>query len=280
MSRTSDKIEHLRRTAAEHPEYGEVLAPFEALFAYLDGKEDATGIRFAVPEGDGAQRVAGGIPLLSPESLSVERGAAVAFLSGVVGVLRRVGREGQEHLNRIDRGASDGSLDLSALYAACLARDREEIDAAAQALSVPAALLAFVLEIPLKTALERVSEGVSPERFDGWKEGYCPVCGSRAGMDELAGEEGKRFLSCSTCFFRWPFPRIRCPFCGNTDPETLSYFTAGDGPVRVGVCRKCSRYLKTRDARLGNAGVPLDAEDLATIHLDLLAGKEGFERAK
>jgi len=280
MSRTADKIAHLRRTAAAHPEYGEVLAPFEAVFAYLDGKEDATGIRFAVPEDNGAQRVAGGIPLLSPESLSVERDAAVAFLSGVVGVLRRVGRQGREHLDRIERGASDGSLDLAALYAACLARNRGEIDAAAQALSVPAALLAFVLEIPLKTALERVSSGVSPERFDGWKEGYCPVCGSRAGMDELAGEEGKRFLSCSACFFRWPFPRIRCPFCGNTDPETLSYFTAGDGPVRVGVCRKCSRYLKTRDARLGNAGVPLEAEDLATIHLDLLAGKEGFERAK
>jgi FdhE protein len=46
------------------------------------------------------------------------------------------------------------------------------------------------------------------------------------------------------------------------------------------VCRKCSRYLKTRDARLGDADVPLEAEDLATLHLDLLAGKEGFERGK
>jgi formate dehydrogenase maturation protein FdhE len=32
--------------------------------------------------------------------------------------------------------------------------------------------------------------------------------------------------------------------------------------------------------RLGNADVPLEAEDLATLHLDLLAGKEGFERGK
>ncbi|MBW6504711.1 hypothetical protein K0B90_10625 [bacterium] len=27
-------------------------------------------------------------------------------------------------------------------------------------------------------------------------------------------------------------------------------------------------------------GMPLEAEDLATLHLDLLAGKEGFERGK
>ncbi len=280
MSRTADKIAHLRKTAFEHPEYIDLLLPFEEIFAYIDGKEAGTGIRFAVPEGNEAERVRGGLPLLSPEALSVDPDAATAFLSGLLGVLRRVGREGHADLDRIGGGLSGGSLDLASLYVACLTRKRDVVDQAAAALSVQAPLLAFVLEIPLKTALERVSSSLPPERFDGWKEGYCPVCGSRAGMAELSGDEGKRWLSCSACFFRWPYPRIQCPYCGNSDPETLSYFTAGDGPTRVGVCRKCSRYLKTRDARLGNADVPLEAEDLATLHLDLLAGKEGFERGK
>jgi FdhE protein len=280
MGGTAEKIAHLRKTASEHPEYIDVLLPFEAIFEYVEGKETGTGIRFAVPEGNGAERVRGGLPLLSPEGLSVDRAAAAAFLSGLLDVLRRVGREGHADLDRIEGGLSDGSLDLASLYAACLTRTRDVVDRAAAALSVQAPLFAFVLEIPLKTALERVSSSLPPERFDGWKEGYCPVCGSRAGMAELSGEEGKRRLSCSACFFRWPYPRIRCPYCGNADPETISYFTAGDGPTRVGVCRKCSRYLKTRDARLGNADVPLEAEDLATLHLDLLAGKEGFERGK
>jgi len=280
MSRTADKIAHLRKTAFEHPEYIDVLLPFEEIFAYVDGMEGGTGIRFAVPEGNGSERVRGGLPLLSPEVLSVDRDAATAFLTGLLGVLRRVGREGHADLDRIGGGLSAGSLDLASLYVACLTRKRDVVDQAAVALSVQAPLLAFVLEIPLKAALESVSSSLPPERFDGWKEGYCPVCGSRAGMAELSGEEGKRHLSCSACFFRWPYPRIQCPYCGNADPETLSYFTAGDGPTRVGVCRKCSRYLKTRDARLGNADVPLEAEDLATLHLDLLAGKEGFERGK
>jgi len=280
MSRTADKIAHLRKTAFEHPEYIDVLLPFEEIFAYVDGKEAGTGIRFAVPEGNGVERVQGGLPLLSPEALSVDRDAATAFLSGLLDVLRRVGREGHADLDRIGGGLSDGSLDLASLYVACLARKRDVVDQAAASLSVQAPLLAFVLEIPLKTALERVSSSLPAERFDGWKEGYCPVCGSRAGMAELSGDEGKRRLSCSACFFLWPFPRIQCPYCGNADPETLSYFTAGDGPTRVGVCRGCSRYLKICDTRLGNANVPLEAEDLATLHLDLLAGKEGFERGK
>jgi len=280
MSSSADKIAHLRKTAFEHPEYIDVLLPFEGIFAYVDGKEGGTGIRFAVPEGNGTERVRDGLPLLSPEALSVDRDASTAFLSGLLGVLRRVGREGHADLDRIRGGLSAGSLDLASLYVACLTRKRDVVDQAAVALSVQAPLLAFVLEIPLKAALESVSISLPPERFDGWKEGYCPVCGSRAGMAELSGDEGKRRLSCSACFFRWPYPRIQCPYCGNADPETLSYFTAGDGPTRVGVCRKCSRYLKTRDARLGNADVPLEAEDLAILHLDLLAGKEGFERGK
>ena len=280
MTRTADKIAHLRKTAFEHPEYIDVLLPFERIFAYVDGREAGTGIRFAVPKGNGAERVLGGLPLLSPGSLSVDRDAAVPFLSGLLDVVRGVGKEGHADLDRIGGALAGGSLDLASLYAACLSRKWDVMDQAAAVLSVPSPLLVFVLEIPLKTALERISSSLPVGRFDGWVEGYCPVCGSRAGMAELSGEEGKRFLSCSACFFRWPYPRIRCPYCGNADPETLSYFTAGDGPTRVGVCRKCSRYLKTRDARLGNADVPLEAEDLATIHLDLLAGKEGFERGK
>jgi hypothetical protein len=41
MSRTADKIAHLRKSAFEHPEYIDVLLPFEEIFALdlLAGKE-------------------------------------------------------------------------------------------------------------------------------------------------------------------------------------------------------------------------------------------------
>src|SRR5512139_3808676 len=125
MGRTAEKIAHLDRTASERPEYREVLLPFREIFAFVEGRETATGIRFAVPEGNGAERVRGGLPLLSPESLSVDPPAAAAFLSGLLGVLRRVGREGGEALDRIGRAVAEGGLDLGALFAACLARKRD-----------------------------------------------------------------------------------------------------------------------------------------------------------
>jgi len=282
MPQTGAKREHLEETSRAHPEYREVLSLFRDLFAFVEGKEDTTGITFSLPARHSAERVTGGLPLVSPESLTVDRDKATVFLAGILGVLRKAGKDsaGLTELERIRLALEESALDLRSLFAACLGRERKPIEDSANAISVTAALLEFVLEVPLRTSLEALAETVDPGTLEGWKEGYCPVCGSRAGMDELVGEEGKRYLSCSTCFFRWPFRRLGCPYCGNQDPESLSYFLAGDGPTRVGVCRKCSRYIKTRDSRKGNADVPLEAEDLATIHLDLLAGKEGFERGK
>ena len=282
MPQTGRKREHLERTVRERPEYREILSLFQDIFASIEGREGDTGIFFSLPVLHGAERVSGGLPLIAPEGLSVDRERLNGFMAGILDVMRKASRDptGREELDRIGRALRENSLDMAGLFAACLRRERKPVEEAAAAVSVRPPLLTFVLEIPLKTALEQTAEAADPGMFEGWKEGYCPVCGSRAGMDELVGEEGKRFLSCSACSFRWPFPRLRCPYCGNQDPETLSYFIAGDDPVRVGVCRKCSRYIKTRDSRKGNADVPMEAEDLATIHLDLLAGKEGFERGK
>lgn len=278
MPQTGKKRECLAQASRDRPEYRAVLSVFLELFAFIDGREGETGISFDLPEPDRAARTAAGSPLLSPGAMRVDAPAAAAFLSGVVGALRRAGREGGEHLDAVLSALSRGALDPASLFAACLERQRKPVEEAAAAAAVPAPLLAFILQIPLKTSLELFAETVGPDAFEGWMESRCPVCGGRPGMDELAGEEGRRYLCCSGCATRWPFKRIQCPYCGCSDPALLSYFAPGEEPTRVSVCRKCSRYIKTRDSRRGNALVPLEAEDLMTIHLDLLAAKEGFER--
>jgi len=277
---TAGKRECLERTVRERPEYGEILGVFREIYRFVEGKEGLTGLSFLLPETLQAERIAGGFPVLSTDGIRVDRSVAATFLSGLIAVMRQVGREGGESLDRLDRALAEGSLDLRSLYSACIDRERAPLDEAAAAASVPSSLLAFLLEIPVRTSLERFASTLDPEAFRDWVEGHCPVCGGRPGMDELVGEEGKRYLSCSTCFFRWPYKRLKCPYCGNEDPDTLTYFEAGEEPTRVGVCRKCARYIKTRDSRKGRAEVPLEVEDLATLHLDLLAGKEGFERGK
>lgn len=278
MPKTAAKREFLLRKVSEEPEYGEILPLFQALYQVIEGQEDRTGIGFDASAPPG--RIRDGFPLLTAEALQVDADQAAAFLMPILAAMVAESKDGIADLNRLGQAISAGSLDFRTLFAACLSRERKVLQETAAALAIAEPLLEFVLEVPLKTALEAFAEKIPLEHVDGWSEGYCPICGSRAGMGEICGEEGKRFLSCSSCSFKWPYKRLQCPYCGNEDPETLSYFIVGEGPTRVDVCRKCSRYLKTRDARLGNGDVPLEAEDLATIHLDLVAGKEGFERGK
>ena len=280
-ARTAGKIAGIDRLARERPEYREILSVFREVFGYVAGKEEATGIAFAVPcVGGRASRMAAGLPLVAPDAVRVDGAKASAFLAGLLAVMERVGTEGRGELAAMGRALADGALDLTALFSACLARERGVLTGVAAAVSVSPPLLEFILEIPLKTALEDVAASVDPGAFDGWMHGHCPVCGGRPAMDELVDEEGRRYLSCSGCFFKWPFKRLKCPYCGTEDPASLSYFAAGDGPTRVGVCRGCARYIKTRDSRAGRADVPLEVEDLATLHLDLMASREGFERGR
>ena len=116
MGRTAEKIAHLDRTASERPEYREVLLPFREIFAFVEGREAATGIRFAVPEGNGEERVRGRLPLLSPESVAVDPEAASAFLSGLLGVLRQVGKEGGDALDRLARNLGQKGIKTATIH--------------------------------------------------------------------------------------------------------------------------------------------------------------------
>jgi len=96
-------------------------------------------------------------------------------------------------------------------------------------------------------------------------------------IGHLVDKEGKRHLFCSQCGFEWRFRRVKCPFCGNEEQQTLSYFTVeGDERYRVDVCDVCKRYIKTLDFRNVGEEAILDVEDVATLHLDMLAHEEGY----
>lgn len=280
MPTTELKIAALQKAAVTYPEYASITPLFVAIYEYVSGRESKTGITVDISGINRAERTENGFPLVSPAELSIDREMLITFLMGIISVLEKHGKEGDEALDSIAQAISSGQLDPEPLLLAILERRRGPLDEAAASLGVPAPLVEYVFEIPLKTALEGCAAGFPEDAFAGWQENVCPVCGARPGMAELKGEEGRRRLSCSACFYRWPFKRMQCPSCGCEDAEKLSYFTAGEGATRVDTCRACSRYIKTRDSRKGEADVPLEVEDLLTIHLDLLASREGFERGK
>lgn len=140
-------------------------------------------------------------------------------------------------------------------------------------------LVELFIEESLRPALEIVSSSYGDTiRQIGWKEGYCPICGREPKIGEIRGEGENRFLFCNQCGFDWQFELIKCPFCGNEEQQTLAYFTIeGDEHYRVDVCNKCKRYVKMVDFRQTGRKVDLDVEDIATLHLDMLANDEGYE---
>jgi FdhE protein len=280
MSRTEQKIAALQQAAQTSPEYADIVPLFIAIYEYLLGRETETGIAIALTPATPRMNPEKNIPLVNPSDLRVDRQQAVVFLLGIIAVLAGKGQENGDYLQQIGAALRDGAIDPAPLYCAILERNRGPINDLAVVLAVPSPLIEYIFEIPLKTALEQFSHGYTVKDCAEWQESTCPICGSRAGMAELTGEEGRRMLSCSACSFTWQFKRLTCAYCGCADPEKLSYFTAGEGATRVDTCTACSRYIKTRDSRKGDSDVPLEVEDLLTIHLDLLASREGFERGK
>ena len=140
-------------------------------------------------------------------------------------------------------------------------------------------LIDLFVEESLRPELEYVADkyAKSVAKF-GWTEGYCPICGKEPKIGEIRGEEeGKRYLFCHQCGYKWNFRRIKCPFCGNEEQHSLAYFAVeGEERYHVDVCNKCRRYIKTVELSKSAEETNLDVEDIATLHLDMLAYEEGY----
>ena len=98
-------------------------------------------------------------------------------------------------------------------------------------------------------------------------------------MARLAREEGQRLLWCDLCDVQWRFPRITCPFCGNSDHEKLGYLQSDELPnYRIDVCEVCHGYLRAKDERNLPEGDRVDftIEDVGTLHLCMAAEKQGY----
>lgn len=280
MPRAAEKKAFVDDLCRENPEYTEVLALFSELYAAIDGKEGETGLTVTLPEGEAEGRLHDGRPLLSFDAVAVDRRKTLAFIDAVMDVMKRVGNDGGESLDRLRGALVEGRVDLASLLRGCFSGDRRAILEAALAVQIDPGLLEFVLHVPIRTVLEGVAECIDPSRLRGWEGSFCPFCGSPPSMAELVGEGGERHLCCGTCFTRWTFGRPSCPFCGNDDPDKLTWFSTGEGDHRVDLCLACTQYIKTRLSPNGSAGVPPELDDLATVLLDLLATQEGYRRGR
>jgi formate dehydrogenase maturation protein FdhE len=127
-----------------------------------------------------------------------------------------------------------------------------------------------------------VHAGVELDRPREPGSGRCPACGAPPSISfrrELPGSDGAgRFLGCGLCGTEWQTNRIRCPSCGETNPERLSGWQSETHPTaRVEACETCHRYVKSVDLTIDARAVP-EVDELRSLSLDLWAIERGFVR--
>jgi formate dehydrogenase accessory protein len=115
-----------------------------------------------------------------------------------------------------------------------------------------------------------------------FRENFCPVCGRRPVLAELRKyREGRtRDLICGGCGTRWLYARVGCAYCGNEDLGKMHTLEPKDSDLmRLDICDACSSYIKTyRGPAGGSDADAIYRQDWASVHLDLLAEQQGFQK--
>lgn len=220
-----------------------------------------------------------GFPLVEKRALTLDIPSATRLFRRLCKVLGG-NKKASSAAERINQALRKKEIDLLELFKQANSENGEYITALSKKLMVNEDMLSFLARNSIKPIFEAYADELKNYvDQEIWWRGYCPICGSEPFLAEFK-EEGARFLVCSSCSYEWRFKRVECPFCENDDYEKLRYFyTEKEGRAyRVDVCEKCKKYIKTIDTHeLGEEVIPI-IEDIGTLHLDILAQKEGYKR--
>ncbi len=268
--------ERLGQLAEQHPALREAAAIQSAILQAAYDRPLALATPALMPEQLAAKR-AEGVPLLHGEGLAPRPAAAEDML------LRLCAAAGP----RLDRPTEAQAL-AAALRRGQLAPAellRQALDGEANALHGQAAelglngqLLGTLLRFSLFPALTQLAAELAPKPgAAAWGHGYCPVCGSWPLLAEQRGLEQLRYLRCGLCAAEWQADRLRCAFCGTRDHEQLGYLhVEGAEHERAATCEQCRGYLKVLASLAPLAPLELVVQDLATLHLDMIALERGY----
>jgi FdhE protein len=279
-----DALETIEKYKNMTPYYTELLDILEeVLILREEYRRKIQNIIFSVDEKLIDIKINGGLPLVDLVSGEFDPTEPQKYFLALLGIAeKRVPGDTTGIIEKIN----DGSLDFAKMVRESFysmndepVMEDEELEDSEDSRDGMFDLIDLFLEESLRPAMEKVVEKYGKRVTElGWSEGYCPICSREPKIGEIKSDEESRYLFCNQCGFEWHFNRIVCPFCGNEEQETLAFFTIeGDERYRVDVCNECKRYIKMVDFRESAEEADLDVEDIATLHLDLLANEEGYE---
>jgi formate dehydrogenase accessory protein FdhE len=275
------RLEMLER---EQPELMSACAYYRRILPMLKAAQPVVA-PFELERGRAQRKIEQGIPLLREERLPFSATVTQSLFSlvcdGIMGAAQATPHAIQKI--RAVRRESPDQLPLVALMDALLNGNSEPLERTAYELNVDAALLRVIVQNCLKPFLYAWAEELGPQvDLAGWDLGSCPICGGPALLAELRGPARARFLRCGQCGADWPFGRLQCAHCENMDTRKLGLLHPEGKTERwsVQTCAACHAYLKMMVTMEPVRPELLLVEDLASMTLDLIAGKYGYLRPR
>jgi len=261
----------------------ELIDDYPDLETAVDFYEELLPVLFAVrPALDGltldvAQaktKLSQGVPLLWGEF------EANPSMELFMTLCRLAAEGGNEDGERLMEAVLNGRFDLKVALNHALTLDKPALTRLADAIEIsPDSLTAVTKHLLMPITQAYAFAFAAALDFAGWRQGYCPVCGDWPILSELRGRDKLRHLRCGRCSTSWPFKRLQCIWCDNTNEKELSFLFDPDQKTwRIDVCDHCQGYIKTLVSF-----DPLDADlllahDLRTMFMDQMAVEAGYRR--
>jgi FdhE protein len=275
LTKLKERIEQIKK---KRPGYGEILDFYQKVNEAQDEIKTSLKIKTIKLRKEWKELLTKeGFSLIQKEDFPLDIDASIKLFES----LCQIGKDSNPHMAEQVRKIKE-ALDNKKINLKNLLKERvkeQKIEQVANEFLLDKKVFSFLIQSSMKpsieTGMEKLRNELDPET---WLKGYCPVCGSLPSLSLLKEEVGKRYLICSYCGYQWRIDRIFCPFCNNQEQGSLQYFSGeGEEAYRIELCDKCHQYIKTIDYRTLEQSDPV-LEDLATLHLDILASKKGYHR--
>lgn len=280
----TEAVTQLVRLAATQPDLHQAAALQSALLRAMYAAPVAV-LPVAMTAEDAAARLDGGVPLLRNVALPCQARSLhdifVRLCEAAITVHTTTGPGARDRAvyTTLAETVKQGSLDLWALGNTWLTGAVQTLPAQLEAQGYVVDLVLTLLRLTLLPSLEQVATQLAPLRATRlWGRGYCPTCGAWPVLAEQRGLEQVRYLRCGLCASSWEVDRLLCPFCSTRDFQVLSYLQVeGEAPrQRVATCDACQSYLKLRSTLTPLTTPQLLVEEIALVHLDLIAMDRGY----
>ncbi len=274
IKKTANAIKKLR------PAYSKIVDFYEKIFTAQEKSMAKTDIKPAQLADDIiAIKAKEKFPLFNLSEFSVDVNSSRKLFKKICKIINKSENHMSSAAIEIFAANENKKIDFNELYSALLHDDDAAFVNIAAKLNAGRDALAFITYNSIKPSLSIFAESASKylDKDNPWEKGYCPVCGN-APVISTFESDGQRFLTCSFCWHKWTITRLFCPFCENKESKSLHYlFSEDEKEYRIDVCDRCNKYIKNVDTRIIDRFVYLPLEQIASLHLDIMAKEKGFE---